>query len=753
MRIAPRSGLTLAVFLGCMCLAAQDFQLTPRSAAVEVDGRQLVYPFAGGLNKPQASAIDFDNDGREDLFLFDRDGDAPLAFRRLASGHLHWEPSMLRNFPALKHWVMLRDYNGDGIEDIFAYSDVSGVPGIMVYRGYYDSDNLIAFQRVQFPAPHPIIYFQTNSGGQLNLYVTNVDYPAIDDVDCDGDLDILTFNQSGGYVEWYQNQSVEQGYGLDSLHYRLVSNCWCGFFESGLSASLDLAAAPGACAQPFGPPDEQVGLRHAGSTLLTFDEDGDGDKDLLLGDLSFPSLVLASNGGDCEQCWTNQQDESFPSYDTPAYLPLFPASFYVDVDDDGRRDLLAATNDQNYAADYECFWWYRNIGTDAAPEFSLQTRSFLLEEMIDMGTSSFPALLDYNADGLLDIVVGNFSYYQELNAKDTRLHLYENVGTATNPAFRLVDDDFLEMNQFGTATFNLAPTFGDLDGDGDDDALIGEQFGRLFYAENLAGPGQPVQFGPVQYNYMDLHVGQASAPEIADLNRDGLPDIILGQNSGFINYFQNQGTADEPFFEPDENTAPNIKQLGGVNASIPGFSTGYSVPRFLDFNGSFMLFMGTRFGDIEIYDQIDGNLNGAFNLVSADFDNIQVGSNLTPVFADLDNDGLLDLLVGNDRGGLNYFETNLMMDGTVEVTPAPAASEETIVYPNPTRDILYLENRSSRPFLALTVVNAQGQIWRRYEPRQATTLELHTADWSAGVYWLLIRTEAGLERRRVVVLR
>ena len=69
MRLLPLLVFCLASLLsGSTILRAQSFHLTPRSAAVEVDGRQLRYPFAGGLNKPQASAVDFDQDGRQDLF-------------------------------------------------------------------------------------------------------------------------------------------------------------------------------------------------------------------------------------------------------------------------------------------------------------------------------------------------------------------------------------------------------------------------------------------------------------------------------------------------------------------------------------------------------------------------------------------------------------------------------------------------------------------------------------------------------------
>jgi hypothetical protein len=38
--------------------------------------------------------------------------------------------------------MILRDYNDDGIQDLFAYSDVPGIDGILVYKGYYENDRI-----------------------------------------------------------------------------------------------------------------------------------------------------------------------------------------------------------------------------------------------------------------------------------------------------------------------------------------------------------------------------------------------------------------------------------------------------------------------------------------------------------------------------------------------------------------------------------------------------------------------------------
>ena len=140
--------------------------------------------------------------------------------------------------------------------------------------------------------------------------------------------------------------------------------------------------------------------------------------------------------------------------------------------------------------------------------------------MIDIGTGATPAIVDYNGDGLLDLVVGNETFYKSGGEKDSRLFLFENIGNSTAPAFELVNDDYLNFSQLvGSNNFYLAPEFGDLDNDGDLDLLVGESSGKLFYAENTAGVGNALAFGAIQFNWMGIDVGQNSVPEIVDFGQ------------------------------------------------------------------------------------------------------------------------------------------------------------------------------------------------------------------------------------------
>ena len=215
-----------------------------------LDGVELKNPLAGGINAAQLSEVDLNGDGTQDLYIFDRVGDVQLTFINNGTPNAvdySYAPEYAKNFPPLNDWVLLRDYNFDGVMDIFAYSSIPGIDGIEIYTGRMDNGQL-AFDPVVFAdQAYNIVYFPLSNGTETNLFVSSIDYPAVDDIDCDGDLDILTFGPGGGQVEFYTNLSLELGYGTDSLIFELEDNCWGGFYESGITEEIDLSDQLGQC--------------------------------------------------------------------------------------------------------------------------------------------------------------------------------------------------------------------------------------------------------------------------------------------------------------------------------------------------------------------------------------------------------------------------------------------------------------------------------------------------------------------------
>ena len=80
-------------------------------------------PFAGGINAGQFSEIDLNLDGIMDLIVFDKSGNKIIPFINNGLDYI-FAPIYRENFPKNLHdWLLLADYNCDGKNDIFTYSE------------------------------------------------------------------------------------------------------------------------------------------------------------------------------------------------------------------------------------------------------------------------------------------------------------------------------------------------------------------------------------------------------------------------------------------------------------------------------------------------------------------------------------------------------------------------------------------------------------------------------------------------------
>ena len=347
-RLPAHFSFTFRPLLFALCLL--PFLLRGQSTT---DVRRVFYPFqkkdatntpyenplVGGFNCPEFSEVDLNNDGKMDLFVFDRIGNARAAYLNVNNKWV-FRPDFLDNFPKLNDWALLRDYNGDGIMDIFTYND-GAIGGIRVFKGKM-VNNKIAFDRLNFAFPGNILNYPLNNS-PVNIYVNTVDIPAFDDVDGDGDLDILAFEVGGGHVYMYRNRSIERGFGRDSLVYELYDECWGKFFDNGLSKSVKLGTAT-TCSNGFtSGGGVSTSLRHPGATITTFDADNDGDKDALFGSISYENLSFLTNGGSRTQSLITVQDNNYPPNTEGVNLPVFPAAFVLDLDFDGKKDLIVSS--------------------------------------------------------------------------------------------------------------------------------------------------------------------------------------------------------------------------------------------------------------------------------------------------------------------------------------------------------------------------------------------------------------------------
>ena len=130
-------------------------------------------------------------------------------------------------------------------------------------------------------------------------------------------------------------------------------------------------------------------------------------------------------------------------------------------------------------------------------------------------------------------------------------------------------------------------------------------------------------------NYFNIDVGYFAQPQIIDVNRDGLNDIIIGEQNGTINYCPNNGTNNIALFDTV------ITNLGGIDVDDSLISTGFSSPFMIDINGSYQLFVGSYSGKIYQFNNIDNNLTGTFNNINSAISEIWDGGKCALTLADI----------------------------------------------------------------------------------------------------------------------
>ncbi len=695
----------------------------------------------GGLNAPQFSEIDLNNDGFKDLFVFERATNKIHTY--LNNGitgvvSYTYAPAYINSFPQATDynpsksgtWVLLRDYDYDGKPDYFL-----GMPGsVWVFRNV-STPTSIAFTLVKKPLQ------ATYTSATANLYVAQNDLPDIIDVDNDGDLDVMTWDVLGIGIYWFKNKSRELYGHSDSLVFDAIG-CWGNISEDGAENPM-LGYFGSGCPIYAGKTER---TQHAGSTLTLIDFDNDGDKDILVGGPGIPTLWSAVNGGTPSSANFVSATLTYPATN-PYNVPIFAASYYLDVNNDNKKDLIVATNEMamNAITDSKSsIWVYLNTGSTAFPIFSTAPiTAWLQSDMIDAGNNSIPTFFDYDADGLMDLIIANEG---EVSAGGNlmlgTLTLYKNTGTLTAPSYVKITDNYANIKN--DTLRGIAATFGDIDGDGDKDMIIGDQTGKFHYYQNVAGAGNPAVFAPVVKNaFGGIDVGSFATPLLYDMDTDGKLDLIAGNQNGKVYYYRNKGTTTSPNFILEDSF------FGEIDVRRYGYgSASFAVPCIVDLNknNNYDLLVGSQSGYLYYYPDVQGFVSSsythtAFPLQDSSFQNIEHGLRSAPARTDWNNDGYDDIALGLVTGGLKMYQNNGVLSTNGQEFALPSILK---VYPNPVQNILQIE-LSSYPTKPVTIVltDLTGKILKSLNTESnVKSYTLTLTDLTNGMYILKYENQA-----------
>ena len=673
-------------------ISAQDIPkyIFDNDVVVKKNNIELKNAWAGGLNFIQIETFDFNQDGNDDLLVFDRSGNKimPFIYRR-ANNHSYYkyDPSFESSFPAVINWIKLVDYNCDGKKDIFAYN----ILGIEVWKNTSSKDK-IKFEQQFFEyhlssGTQTLKAIKTDTGGEYdtNLSIIYQDIPAIVDVDGDGSIDILNFGlgsaiPEGSTVEFHRNRSK---CGLDFVR---ETSCWGGFAENYMNNSVTLEV----CSKPASLAKTKEIKMHAGSSLLVSDFDGNGLPDMLIGDITFENAVMVYNHGDEKTAWMTELDNTFPSYSTPISLEYFPGFSMIDIDLDGSLDLIASPAIKG-SQNIESVWRYKNTSTNNIPNFVRDSKSFLQDEMIDVGEGANPHLFDIDRDGLLDLLLGNYGYYQSGKDYKSNISFYKNTGTASSPRFEFIKENFGDFEQYSWR--NIYPAFGDLNNDGFADVIIGENDGLIHYFEGE----QNNKFTLKQFNYLGVDVGNGAMPNLVDVDEDGLIDLIIGNKKGTLHFYKNTGTKEEANFDLVSTT------WGNIDLSHLSTQGGWTSVSLLNHpkNGK-LLIVGTQTGYTYAYKNITPSADANFELISKDYFNHDEGERATITVGDINNDTFPDIIIGNTSGGVR-----LALDATHIVEH----KSKVIIYPNPVINdsYIYIKHKYDLSKLDIKIFDTSGR--------------------------------------------
>ncbi len=642
----------LIAFNSFQSMSSQSFERELNLIPV-FDGEGLLQnTFSGGHNNLEHQFVDIDGD--EDLDIFYLDSDQTFGWYKNIGDKFNAEFELQLNNPSglsFSNWFYFIDIDAD---DDFDYL-TGNVDRISLYRndGNVNFPSFTLQQNILLDDMGDPIYTEFDSNHTLA------------DIDADGDYDLIMGSTAGSLV-YYENIGNAQQY-----NFKFITNVWQNIVIIGGDFPIVL---------------------HGASSIEFADIDADNDLDLFWGDFFSKSLYFIENQGTATNPDMQLVSNIYPLNSDSVNTSGFNMPRFADIDSDDDLDLFVSVLYNSTVP--QTLMFYKNNGNKFTASHQLIAPYYL--KTLDVRTNSIPSFVDIDDDNDLDLFLGS------LSSPLGKIHFLENTGTSGNPSFLYFDSSYFNIEN----DLSTSPAFGDLDGDNDFDLLVGRFDGQIDVYLNSGTSAVPLfTFTEIlrDKNGEIIDAGNSSVPFLIDIDNDLDLDLAIGSFSGKFNFYLNDGTPQNYSFQMDPH-------YFAINDTIFLDIGDNSTPFLIDYNydGSLDLFSGSRDGKLYYFRNEGGNLSPVWTEITDLLINENFGGNTAPYFVDIDNDSDTDLLLGNLKGGL-YFYNNTEVSIIAEWEIKSADNFTLNSYPNPFNPKANIVLNSNEGDIAIDIFNILGE--------------------------------------------
>ncbi|MFC3879139.1 T9SS type A sorting domain-containing protein [Algoriphagus namhaensis] len=681
----PRILLCLCFFASSLAWGQERYSLQT-NVEVWQDDQKVNSPFSGGVNSAQIQTLDLTGDGVEEWVIWDINSRQLQVFAKDGDQFTHL-PELSYAFPEdINGFLVIKDFDGDGKGDLFT----STALGIKVYKNTSVGNN------PSFEIASPVLRLDTGP----NIQANNLDTPLLQDLDSDGDLDLIIFNfASGDFLEFYKNTSIERKGVADIDGFKFPVSFWGEFVFCACAEFSFGATCEGLPISQNSLSDPNARILHAGGhSILYEDFDGDGLSDLLLGRDECDILYFLPNKGTEVSPVFDEFQTELPGYGS---LPAFQR-FHV-----GRLigdDLIISLNTNESSFNFTIDFAESIVRLDGS---AAEATPVLQDQNFDLGENTRPFFRGNKSSGNLWLsyntttASGTQSELASLSLSNGILTVKENVEPSLSN-LRLLDAQYLE--------------FVDQQG-------INHQIVSGIRYENSIPTQQLFRFD--QGNYMDFDLSGYS-PSRGDylqfFEYSAQDYMLVAARNGSLSLYsidfatQSSTLLEEDFLNFRDNPANRNLFVAVWQKENPDLYTSDQLGRVIHIPN----FMESELREeiqIEIGNQLFPTRLGRINALTV----------IPPLFSEAP-----DLLLGSSGGGLIYL--------TGSNTNSPGEGEYLLkIFPNPsTGPIKILSNRSAKG----RIVTAMGQVLLDdIEILANQELQIQGMPWTPGLYILQVSVD------------